>query len=138
MSSSSRSIFIEKIVLTFAIVKESPLISMEMKNKVFEARLNKLEEENEGFRSLKQRVVSVKNRLRDIIAPHENHCRCRTELKLRSSMQRQCNYCARTWCSDNVSSESYRSSYWFFCNHRIGYNVANDNVLKSFYESNDF
>jgi hypothetical protein len=59
----------------------------------------------------------------------------RTELKLRPPLQRTCVYCSRTWCSENISTDSYRNSYWFFCNHRIGYTVANDTIIKNFLET---
>lgn len=116
-------------------VRKSDALPLEVKNRVFEERLSILEKERETFLTTKDRLETVKGRLRAIIQPHENHCRCRVELKLRSNMQRYCTYCSRNWCSDHVSSESYRSSYWFNCNHRVGFTVANDGLLKAFIES---
>ena len=49
-----------------------------------------------------------------------------------------CVYCSRTWCSENISTDSYRNSYWFFCNHRIGYTVSNDTIIKNFLETKEF
>ncbi|OWF51335.1 kelch-like protein 15 [Mizuhopecten yessoensis] len=118
-------------------VRKNESLPLEVKNRVFEERLSILENEREIFLSTRERLETVKGRLRAIIQPHENHCRCRVELKLRSNMQRYCTYCSRNWCSDHVSSESYRSSYWFNCNHRVGFTVANDGLLKAFIESKD-
>lgn len=120
------------------LAKDNNVISLEIKNKVFEGRLRKLEVEQDNFNIMRSRVSAVKHRLKEIVQPHDNHCRCRTELKLRSPLQRTCVYCARTWCSDSVSTDSYRNSYWFHCNHRIGYTVANDTILKSFLETKEF
>ncbi|XP_071163150.1 BTB and MATH domain-containing protein 36-like [Mytilus edulis] len=120
------------------VVKDSKTMSLEIKTKAFESRLRKLEFEQDSFNIMKQRVSAVAYRLKEIVHPHENHCRCRTELKLRSPLQRTCVYCARTWCSENVSTDSYRNSYWFYCNHRIGYTVANDTIIKSFLETKEF
>ena len=54
-----------------------------MQAKVYESRLQKLENEQDNFNIMKQRITAVKFRLKEIVQPHENHCRCRTELKLR-------------------------------------------------------
>lgn len=117
------------------LVRDAEDIPTELKAKVFEERLYILEAEREELVTAKQCMMGIKRRLNEIVTPHDQHCRCRTELKVRSPMQRTCNFCARTWCSDNVSTDSYRSSYWFLCNHRIGYSVANDAVLRNFLES---
>ena len=117
------------------LVRDAEDIPTELKAKVFEERLYILEKEREELVTAKQCMMGIKRRLNEIVTPHDQHCRCRTELKVRSPMQRTCNFCARTWCSDNVSTDSYRSSYWFLCNHRIGYSVANDAVLRNFLES---
>lgn len=122
------------LVNTIRIDESLPL---EVKNRIFEERLSVLERERDVYQSTRERLDSVKCRLRAIVQPHENHCRCRVELKLRSNMQRYCTYCSRNWCSDHVSSEAYRSSYWFNCNHRVGFTVANDGLLKAFIESKD-
>ncbi|KAK3093920.1 hypothetical protein FSP39_021808 [Pinctada imbricata] len=70
---------IEKCSLSrslWTLVKENGDISVEVKALVYEGRLQKLEEDKENYLCLKQRMNVVKNRLRDIITPHENHCRC--------------------------------------------------------------
>lgn len=120
------------------LAKENGNISLEMQAKVYESRLHKLENEQDNFNIMKQRITAVKFRLKEIVQPHENHCRCRTELKLRPPLQRTCVYCSRTWCSENISTDSYRNSYWFFCNHRIGYTVANDTIIRNFLETKEF
>lgn len=118
-------------------VRDTEGIPQALKAKIFEERLYFLEGEREELITANQCIVGIKHRLNEIIKPHEQHCRCRTELKVRSPMQRTCNFCARSWCSENVSTDSYRSSYWFLCNHRIGYSVANDAVIRHFLESKD-
>lgn len=118
-------------------VRDAEDVPTELKAKVYEERLYVLEAEREELLTAKHCMMGIKHRLNEIVTPHDQHCRCRTELKVRSLLQRTCNFCARTWCTDNVSTDSYRSSYWFLCNHRIGYNVANDAVLRNFLESKD-
>lgn len=118
-------------------VRDSEDVPTELKAKVYEERLYVLEAEREELVTAKHCMMGIKRRLNEIVTPHDQHCRCRTELKVRSPLLRTCNFCARTWCTDNVSTDSYRSSYWFLCNHRIGYNVANDAVLRNFLESKD-
>ena len=120
------------------LAKENGNLSLEMQAKVYESRLQKLENEQDNFNIMKQRITAVIFRLKEIVQPHENHCRCRTELKLRPPLQRTCVYCSRTWCSENISTDSYRNSYWFFCNHRIGYTVSNDTIIKNFLETKEF
>lgn len=112
-------------------------IPSEIKNKIYEKRMEIMEKDMQGYKKTKDRFDAVRNRIKAIIGQHEDHCRCRTELKLRSNLQRQCLYCARHWCSDHVSTDAYRNSYWFYCNHRIGYTVVNDCLLRSVVESND-
>ena len=70
------------------LAKENGNISLEMQANVYESRLQKLENEQDNFNIMKQRITAVKFRLKEIVQPHENHCRCRTELKLRPPLQR--------------------------------------------------
>ncbi|KAL3873921.1 hypothetical protein ACJMK2_036998 [Sinanodonta woodiana] len=112
-------------------------VSLTVKAQIYKRRLERFETEREEAIVWKEMMDSVRVRLRDIVTPHDDHCRCRTEIKLRSTLQRCCPYCARTWCSDNVSTESYRNSYWFFCNHKIGFHVTHDSVIRNFIEHGD-
>ncbi|KAK3589071.1 hypothetical protein CHS0354_008721 [Potamilus streckersoni] len=112
-------------------------VSLMVKARIYKRRLERLETEREEAIIWKEMMDSVRIRLRDIVTPHDDHCRCRTEIKLRSTLQRICPYCARAWCSDNVSTESYRNSYWFFCNHKIGFHVTHDPVIRNFIEHGD-
>jgi hypothetical protein len=74
------------------LAKENGNISLEMQAKVYESRLQKLENEQDNFNIMKQRITAVIFRLKEIVQPHENHCRCRTELKLRPPLQRTIQY----------------------------------------------
>ncbi|KAL4227363.1 hypothetical protein ACF0H5_012806 [Mactra antiquata] len=114
------------------LLKENSQISLELKSEIFELRIGKLESEKAEMGSVRNKLDSVKRRLRDIVLPHDEHCRCRVEVKLRNPVQRVCPYCTRNWCTENINTEAYRNSYKFYCNHKIGYHIIHDATIRTF------
>ncbi|WAR19063.1 hypothetical protein MAR_000901, partial [Mya arenaria] len=99
-------------------VKESEEVTLATKAVIFERRLERMDEERREVEAWRAGINSVKRRLREIVYPHDDHCRCRVEVKLRHPLPRSCPYCTRTWCSDNISTDAYRNTHQFYCNHK--------------------
>ncbi|KAH3857266.1 kelch-like protein 23 [Dreissena polymorpha] len=119
-------------------LKESAVVTLATKAAIFERRISNMDREKAEIEAWKNKINNVRRRLSDIVSSHNDHCRCRVEVKLRHPVQRTCPYCSRTWCSDNVSTDAYRNSYQFYCNHKVGYNIAHDATIIKFLEQAEF